>query len=92
MAILESIGASAAQAGINYGINKMIGNDEQANFEKNQRAAFEYSQQAQRNAPRNLAEGMRDAGFSPALAAGQSFNAAPVRQGSLFQNPTNPTV
>ena len=78
MAILESIGASAAQAGINYGINKMIGNDEQANFEKNQRAAFEYSQQAQRNAPRNLAEGMRDAGFSPALAAGQSFNAAPM--------------
>ena len=91
MAILETLGASAMQTGLNYGINKMIGNDEQANYEKNQRAAFQYSQQAQRNAPRNLAEGMRDAGFSPALAAGQSFSAAPMPSTPL-QNKAAPQL
>lgn len=91
MALLETLGASAMQTGLNYGVNKMIGNDEQVNYEKNQRAAFQYSQQAQRNAPRNLAEGMRDAGFSPALAAGQSFSAAPMPSTPL-QNKAAPQL
>lgn len=49
--------------------------DQQSNM---QRLNYQQSQQAQKNAARNMVEGYKMAGLSPALAAGGNFNAANI--------------
>lgn len=76
---LGPLGALFAGAGaglINNGINRMFASDEQRQYEKNQRANYMYSQEAQRNSARNMVEGFKMAGLSPALVAGANFSPA----------------
>ena len=72
---------------IDYGLTHNLMEDEQALYRKNQQQNFELSQQAQKNAALNTVDGLKQAGLSPALAAGMPQTApmtqAPMQNKSL---------
>lgn len=85
MAILESLAGGLANAGINYSMSKMFAQDEQKQYEKNQSRAVQFQQELQRNSYKNMAEGLRLAGLSPALLSGGMMT-APTAPTAPMQN------
>lgn len=80
------IGALAAGAGaslVTNGIQAMFANDEQKAYERNMRQNYKYGQMSQVNSARNMVEGYKLAGLSPALAAGANFSPAPMQSAPL---------
>ena len=78
-----ALGAGAGLA--NNFVSHLFARDEQRQYEKNQRQNFQYSQDAQRLSAKNMVEGLKLAGLSPALATGMSFT-APVQASAPMQN------
>ena len=64
-------GSAAASAGggmANYYTNKMLARQEQSNYVKNQHMLQDMSQSNQRNSAKNIVQGAKLAGLSPAIA------------------------
>lgn len=70
--------SSVANKAMDYGMQSMLMAKENKYYQRNQRQAFNYSQEAQKNAIPNQVAGLLAAGMSPALAAGQPSTAAPM--------------
>lgn len=77
-----------ADKAIDYGLTHNLMEDEQAFYRKNQQQNFELSQQAQKNAASNTVEGLKQAGLSPALAAGMP-QVAPMTQAPMQNKSLN---
>lgn len=73
--IAAAMGAAAGQMA-NTAAQSSMNKAESREWRKNQGYNFELSQEAQRNAARNMVEGYKMAGLSPALAAGGNFSPA----------------
>lgn len=88
-AIAAAVGGLVGNIGssmVNYVTQKNFNRQSRADYQKHQKQNFEYSQQAQRNAPMNQVIGMRNAGLSPHALSGSSF--APAAMSGAPQNQT----
>lgn len=88
-AIAAAVGGLVGNIGssmVNYVTQKNFNRQSRADYQKHQKQNFEYSQQAQRNAPMNQVIGMRNAGLSPHALAGSGF--APAAMSGAPQNQT----
>lgn len=88
-AIAAAVGGLVGNIGssmVNYVTQKNFNRQARADYQKHQKQNFEYSQQAQRNAPMNQVIGMRNAGLSPHALSGSGF--APAAMSGAPQNQT----
>lgn len=88
-AIAAAVGGLVGNIGssmVNYVTQKNFNRQARSDYQKHQKQNFEYSQQAQRNAPMNQVIGMRNAGLSPHALAGSGF--APAAMSGAPQNQT----
>lgn len=88
--IIGGLAIAGGTALANNGIQAMFARNEQKQYEKNLQRNFELSQQAQKNAAKNMVDGFRMAGLSPALAAGANFSAANVPAAPLQNKASHP--
>ena len=88
--LIGGLAIAGATTAANNGIQAMFARSEQKQYEKNLYRNFELSQQAQRNSAKNMVEGFREAGLSPALAAGANFSAANVPAAPLQNKASHP--
>ena len=79
------IAAAAGAQMANIAAQNSMSKTESEEWRKNQGYNFELSQQAQRNAAKNMVEGYKMAGLSPALAAGGNFSPASMPSAPMQQ-------
>lgn len=79
------IAAAAGSTMANVALQNSMNKTESEEWRKNQGYNFELSQKAQRNAAKNMVEGYKMAGLSPALASGGNFSPAPMSSAPMQQ-------
>ena len=93
---LQNLGAALAPAAGSTGLQVLgqIGMEaiSQRNYRKNQKQLYELGQKAQVNAAKNMVEGMKKAGLSPASISGQPQAAAVSSAPKSTANAAAPSI
>lgn len=93
LAILAALAGSAASSAgggmANYYTNKMLARQEQSNYVKNQHMLQDISQSNQRNSAKNIVQGAKLAGLSPAIASAGNFSPAQMASAPLQSKQVN---